>query len=255
MRIIACVKIVPEEQDIQINADRSLNLDRAASKISLYDLNAIETAAELAAAGEHQVVALTVGGERVNNSKAQKDVLSRGADELVLVSDPSLEGALPETTSAVLAATLRTLEYNLVLCGEGSSDLYAQITGALAAERLNIPVVNFATKVTLSGNDVLVQRTLDTEVEEVRVPLPAVVCVSSEINTPRIPSMKAILQAGKKPIKKLTLADVQAAPAQPGSALETVQAPKMQDRLRNIIEGDSDADVAAFAENLRKVLN
>lgn len=255
MRIIACVKIVPEEQDIQINADRSLNLERAASKISLYDLNAIEAATELAAAGGHEVVALSVGGERVNNSKAQKDVLSRGADELVLVSDPSLENALPETTSAVLAATLRKLEHGLVLCGEGSSDLYAQITGALTAERLNIPVVNYASKLTLDGDTVIVERLLDTEREEVRVPLPAVICVSSEINTPRIPSMKAILQAGKKPIKKMSLADVEAASTKPGSALENVLAPKMQDRLRNIIEGDSDADVAAFADNLRKALN
>lgn len=253
MNIISCVKVVPEEQDIAINGDNTLNIEKAASKISLYDLNAIEAAASLVADGD-KVVALSVGGARLDNSKVQKDILSRGADELAIVSDASLEGALPDVTSAVLAAAARTVGFDLILCGEGSSDLYAQICGVLTAERLNIPSVNCVSKITRGNGSVTVERALDSEIEEIEVPLPAVICLTSDVNTPRIPNMKAILQAGKKPVNKLDLASL-GVTAQGASAVVSILAPKQKDRLKNIIEGDDEDSIAAFAENLRKALN
>jgi len=254
MKIIVCIKIVPEEQDIIVNSDHTLRLEKAASKISLYDLNALEQAAALAGEGG-KVTALSVGGERVMNSKMHKDILSRGADELVLVSDPSLEGALPETTAKVLAGAARKLEYDLILCGEGSSDLYAQITGVLAAEHLGVPVINYASKIAVSAGALTVERALDNESEEVIVPMPSVVCVSSDINTPRIPNMKAILQAGKKPVTPLNLADLGVDAVAPKTAMRSILAPRQKERLKNILEGDSEDIVAVFADNLRKALN
>lgn len=254
MNIIVCMKIVPEEQDIVVKGDHTLSIEKAASKISLYDLNALEAATALAGEGD-KITALTVGGERVKNTKMNKDILSRGADELVLVSDPSLEGVQPEITAKVLAAAARQKGFDLILCGEGSSDLYAQITGVLAAESLDVPVVNFATKLAVDGGALTVERALDSESEEVSVPLPAVVCVSSEINTPRIPNMKAILQAGKKPVAALTLADLGVDASGAKVETQSVHAPQQKERLKNILEGDSEDTVAAFAENLRKALN
>lgn len=253
MNIISCVKVVPEEQDIVINGDNTLNIEKAASKISLYDLNAIEAAANIVADGD-KVVALSVGGARLENSKVQKDILSRGADELTIVSDASLEGALPDVTSAVLAAAARTVGFDLILCGEGSSDLYAQICGVLTAERLNIPSVNCVSKITRGNGSVTVERALDSEIEEIEVPLPAVICLTSDVNTPRIPNMKAILQAGKKPVNKLDLASL-GVTVQGASAMVSILAPQQKDRLKNIIEGDDEDSIAAFAENLRKALN
>lgn len=255
MNIIVCVKIVPEEQDIVVKGDKTLSTDKAASKIGLYDLNALEAAAELAGDGG-KVTALTVGGERATASKTHKDILSRGADELVVVSDPSLEGALPEVTSKVLAAALKNAgDYDLILCGEGSSDLYAQITGVLAAESLGVPVVNCVSKINADGGTVTVERTLDGGSEELSVPLPAVLCVSSDINTPRIPNMKAILQAGKKPKNAMALSDLGVSANSAASVMQSILAPEQKERLQNIIEGDSDDNLAAFAENLRKALN
>lgn len=254
MNIIACVKIVPEEQDITVNSDQSLNIEKAASKISLYDLNALEAATKLAGEGD-KVIALSVGGARLANSKMHKDILSRGADELYLVSDPALENALPSVSSKVIAAAAAKIGYDLILCGEGSSDLYAQITGILAASTLGVPVVNCASKVSASGSSVTVERSLDAEMEEVSMACPAVVCVSSDINTPAIPNMKAILSAGKKPVINLALADLGVNAGSSDTTMQSIQAPKQKDRLHNIIEGDSDDNLAAFAENLRKALN
>jgi electron transfer flavoprotein beta subunit len=254
MNIIVCMKIVPEEQDIVVNGDHTLSIGKAASKISLYDLNALEEATALAGEGG-RITALSVGGERVKNSKTHKDILSRGADALVVVSDPALEGALPETTSTVLAGVAGKLGYDLILCGEGSSDLYAQITGVLTAERLGLPVINCAGKIAAADGALTVERSLDSEREEVCVPLPAVVCVSSDINIPRIPNMKAILHAGKKPVTAVSLADLGVDPAARKAVMQSVLAPQQKERLKNIIEGDSDDKVAVFADNLRKALN
>ncbi|MEG2267061.1 MAG: hypothetical protein RSC68_22380, partial [Acinetobacter sp.] len=61
MKIITCFKLVPEEQDIVVTPQHSINFDRADAKISQFDLNAIEAAAQLSAEGD-EIVALTVGG-------------------------------------------------------------------------------------------------------------------------------------------------------------------------------------------------
>lgn len=254
MKIIVCVKIVPEEQDITVNSDQTLNVEKAASKISLYDLNALEAATRMAGEGD-TVIALTVGGARLANSKVQKDILSRGADELYMVSDPALENALPSVSSKVLAAAAGKIGYDLILCGEGSSDLYAQITGVLAAGVLGVPVVNYAGKISVSGGAVTVERSLDAEMEEISMALPAVICVSSDINTPSIPNMKAILGAGKKPVNKLVLADLGVDAGKSDTSVQSIQAPRQKERLHNIMEGDSDDNLAAFAENLRKALH
>lgn len=88
MKIITCYKCVPDEQDIAVNnADGSLDFSKADAKISQYDLNAIEAACQLKQqAAEGQVTALSVGGKALTNAKGRKDVLSRGPDELIVVS-------------------------------------------------------------------------------------------------------------------------------------------------------------------------
>ena len=48
MKIITCFKLVPEEQDIVVTPEYTLNFDNADAKISQFDLNAIEAASQLA---------------------------------------------------------------------------------------------------------------------------------------------------------------------------------------------------------------
>lgn len=105
MNIITCYKSVPDEQDITINsADGSLDFSRANTKISQYDLNAIEAANQLKTQLDGiQITAMSVGGKALTNAKARKDVLSRGADDLVVVVDDQFEASLPYQTAVALA--------------------------------------------------------------------------------------------------------------------------------------------------------
>ncbi len=199
MKIITCYKCVPDEQDIAINnADGTLDFSKADSKISQYDLNAIEAACQLKQQlGDVQVVAMSVGGKALTNAKGAK-MSSRGPDELIVVIDDQFEQALPQQTASALAAAAQKSGFDLLICGDGSSDLYAQQVGLLVGEALNIPAINGVSKIlSLTDSTLTVERELEDEVETLSIPLPAVIAVSTDINTPQIPSMKAILGAAK----------------------------------------------------------
>ncbi|SUG98148.1 Protein fixA [Salmonella enterica subsp. enterica] len=126
----------------------------------------------------------------------------RGPDELIVVIDDQFEQALPQHTATALAAAAQKSGFDLLICGDGSSDLYAQQVGLLVGEALNIPAINGVSKIlSLTDSTLTVERELEDEVETLSIPLPAVIAVSTDINTPQIPSMKAILGAAKKPVQ------------------------------------------------------
>ncbi|HEF0021492.1 TPA: electron transfer flavoprotein FixA [Citrobacter amalonaticus] len=257
MKIITCYKCVPDEQDIVVNhADGSLDFSKADGKISQYDLNAIEAACQLKQqVSDAQVIALSVGGKALTNAKGRKDVLSRGPDELVVVIDDRFEQALPQQTAAALAAAAQKSGFDLILCGDGSSDLYAQQVSLLVGETLNIPAINGVSKIlSLTESTLTVERELEDEIETLSIPLPAVVAVSTDINSPQIPSMKAILGAAKKPVQVWSAADIGFSAGDAWST-QTVAAPKQRERQRIVIEGDGEEQIAAFADSLRKIIN
>ncbi|MBJ9514572.1 electron transfer flavoprotein FixA [Citrobacter portucalensis] len=256
MKIITCYKCVPDEQDIAINnADGTLDFSKADGKISQYDLNAIEAACQLKQqVGEAQVVAMSVGGKALTNAKGRKDALSRGPDELIVVIDDQFEQTLPQQTATALAAAAQKSGFDLLICGDGSSDLYAQQVGLLVGEMLNVPAINGVSKIlSLTDSTLTVERELEDEVETLSIPLPAVIAVSTDINTPQIPSMKAILGAAKKPVQVWSSADIGLNGAQAYSE-QQVAAPKQRERQRVVIEGDGEEQIAAFVENLRKII-
>ncbi len=256
MNIITCYKSVPDEQDITVNsADSSLDFSRANTKISQYDLNAIEAANQLKTQLDGiQITAMSVGGKALTNAKARKDVLSRGADELVVVVDDQFEASLPYQTAVALAAAATKKGYDLILCGDGSADLSSQQVSLLVGEILNIPAINGINKiVSLSNDSITVERELENEIETLTLPLPAVIAVSTDINIPQIPSMKAILGAAKKPVQQWSVADL-GLDAITARSEQKVAAPKQKVRQRIIIEGDGDDQIAELAEHLRKIL-
>lgn len=255
MNVIACYKIVPDEQDIIVQPDRTLVFDKAEWKIGQYDLHAVEAGGQIVEAVGGKLSALSVGSKQLENSKLKKGILSRGPEELFQVIDESLTEADAYQTASVLAAAVKRIgSYDLVLCGEGSSDLYAQQVGVQLGELLNVPTINGVSKITVDGAKLIVERTLEEEVEVVAVFLPAVVSVTTDINQPRIASMKEILAAGKKPVMQWKLADVGQEGNTKSTQIISTLAPLQVDRKRIILEGDSEEVVNQFFENLRKEL-
>jgi len=196
-----------DEADIKVDTgSRRLILDRVGYKISLYDRNAIEEAARLQEQHGAGVVAMTVAPPTAK--QCLKDALSRGPDKACFVNDPSLVDLEPAQTTAILAAAIEALgDFDLIICGEGSSDLYTQQVGPALAEKLEIPCATYVNKLTYMEGEkrIIAERKLDDCMEVVSMPLPALVTVLPDINTPRIPTLKQVLAASRKPIDNITL--------------------------------------------------
>ena len=252
MKILVGCKVVPEEQDIAVNGE-TLELSKANPKISQFDLNALQAAVDIKEQNaDANIKVLSIGGKGLENTKVRKDILSRGADELVVISSDKFENLLPCDTAEMFKQTASNLGFDLIICGDGSGDLFAGQTGLRVGALLDIPAINCVNKiVSVDATKIVVQRELENEIEELEIALPALICVSTDINTPAIPGMKAILAAAKKPVNAMDsnfdLSGV--------VELKEVKAPKKKDRLKVIVEGDGDDKIAEFASNFKKALN
>ena len=252
MKILVGCKVVPEEQDIAVNGE-TLELSKANPKISQFDLNALQAAVDIKEQNaDANIKVLSIGGKSLENTKVRKDILSRGADELVVISSDKFENSLPSDTAEMFKQTASNLGFDLIVCGDGSGDLFAGQTGLRVGALLDIPAINCVNKiVSVDSTKIVVQRELENEIEELEIALPALICVSTDINTPAIPGMKAILAAAKKPVNAMdSNFDLNGV-----VELKEVKAPKKKDRLKVIVEGDSDEKIAEFAANFKKALN
>lgn len=201
--IIACFKWVVDEAYIRRDPSGSLDFSSVDFKISEYDRNAIEEAVRLRDARGGEVVVMTVGPPGA--AKGVKDALSRGGDRACFISGEAVSDLDPASTAAILAGAIRerVADYGLILCGEGSGDLYAQQVGPALAEHLGIPCVCYAQKIDLEGETLVAQRRVEEGIEVVTAPLPALVTVCPDINLPRIPGVRDTLAASKKPVDTL----------------------------------------------------
>jgi electron transfer flavoprotein beta subunit len=208
MKIVVLVKQVPDS-----GAERNLRsddntVDRASPNnvINEMDEYAIEEALRLQEAHGGEVVILTVGPDRAKESI--RKALSMGPDSAVHVVDDALHGSCAVATSKVLAAAIAGQNADLVLCGAESTDGGVQVMPHMVAERLGIAALTGARKLTVEGASLTIERQTDDGFEVVTASTPALVSVWDTINDPRYPSFKGIMAAKKKPVRKLSLADL-----------------------------------------------
>jgi len=216
MNIVVCVKHVPDA-----SADRGFNpadstVDRSAvdGLLSELDEYAVEEALKITEAGTGEVTVLTVGPQQA--ADAVRKSLQMGADKGVHVMDDAIHGSDAIATSLVLAAALRKLEFDLVICGMASTDGVMGAVPAMVAERLGLAQLTYAAELNVTGDRVSVRRDSDTAVETVVASTPAVVSVTDQINEPRYPSFKGIMAAKKKPVETWSLSDLGLDAAQVG---------------------------------------
>ena len=242
MNIAVAVKVVPDDQDIAVAADRTLDYSKAHQVVSEYDLNAIEAAALLAEDAGATLYAVSASNAKADDLKVKKSILSRGPAELCMIADDAFAFADARVTARALATLVRGIgEVDLVVCGDGSADMYAgQVDVQLAAE-LGMPVVNAVTSIKLEDGVAVVERTLPDVVEEIEVPLPAVVAVTPECAYPRIAGMREILTA--------TVTSAADAGVDVSAAVEiaSVTAPEQAARKRQVFDMKNDGDFDAFA--------
>jgi len=223
MNIVVLVKQVPDSgSERKLDpADNTVARATADNVINEMDEYAIEEALTVKEAHGGEVTILTVGPDTATD--AIRKALSMGADKAVHVSDPAIHGACAPQTSAIIAAALGTLEYDLVLCGAESTDGQVSVMPALLSERLGIPQLSGARKLTIEGSMAKIERQTDGGYWAVEAPLPAIVSTWDTINEPRYPSFKGIMAAKKKPVSKLGISDLGLDASEVGLAGSLVQ--------------------------------
>ena len=223
MNIVVLVKQVPDSgaERTLSPADNTVERGSASNVINEMDEYAIEEALTVREAHGGEVTILTVGPDGAKD--AIRKALSMGADKAVHVSDEAIHGSDAMQTSAVLAAALGQLEYDLILCGAEATDAQMSVMPALLSERLGIPQLSGARKLTVEGGTARIERQTDGGYWAVEAPLPAIVSTWDTINEPRYPSFKGIMAAKKKPVQTLTLADLGIDPSTVGLATATSQ--------------------------------
>ena len=251
MNIIVPIKVLADDQDIVVAADRSLDDSKAHRIVSTYDLNAIEAAVQLASAhADSKVVCVSVADAKADDSKLKKGILARGVDELVMIADACAD-LDAHATAAMLARLVDGLDAaDLIVCGDGSADNYAQQVDVQLADALGLPVVTAVSAVSVEGAVATCDRMLETQLQTVQVDLPAVISVVPDIALPRIPGMKDILAAGKKPSSVNAASDVEAAVV---DVVET-KAPQQAERKMEMLDASVDGDLEKFAAALKAAL-
>ena len=255
MKIVVCLKQISDLVYIRIK-DRKPILDGAPLIFGEMDRNALEEAVRIKEKIEGtKVIALAMGAIKLK--EGIKSVLAIGADEAVLLTDPSFSNSDTAVTAKALAKAIEKIGgYDLILCGEGSTDNYSGQVGPRLAEILNLPQVTYVRKLEISGNKIKAVRNMEESFEVVEAEMPALVTVANEINQPRLALLKDILKAGKKPVKELKAADLGLSGDEigvKGSVRESVSnlAPE-QARKHVVFEGDIKDVVESLVNALTK---
>lgn len=206
MHVGVCIKQIldPEisPRAFKIDPERKEAAAAGASMvIGPFDLNALEVAVRLKERYGAQVTALTLGSGKAKD--ALRRALAMGADAAVLVDDGQMAPKEPSVATRALAAAVRKLGgLDLVLCGRQSGEWDFGQVGALLAEELGMPFVPFVPRLEASGDGWRLEREVEGGLLVVDVSGPCVASITNATdNQPRLPKVKDIMMANRKPIQ------------------------------------------------------
>lgn len=201
MKILVCMKQVPDsETRVKIAADgKSIDLAAVNMVINPFDEFAIEEGIRIKEKSGGEVTILTLGAE-----KAESDIrkaLAMGADKGILLKT---EAGFNGDVAHALSEEIKAGSYELILLGKQAIDDDSAQMAQMLAEKLDMPCVTNVIKFELQsdGKTCLVEREVEGGREQVECALPAVIGTQKGINEPRLPNMKGIMAAKKKPLEK-----------------------------------------------------
>jgi electron transfer flavoprotein beta subunit len=212
MKILVAVKrVVDYNVKVRCKSDGS-DVDIANVKMSMnpFDEIAVEEAVRLKEAGKAtEIVVASLGVKQCEETL--RTALAMGADRAIHVETDAI--LQPLAVAKLLKAIVDKEQPQLVILGKQAIDDDANQTGQMLAALMNAPQGTFASKVEIAGDKVAVTREIDGGLETVSLSLPAIVTTDLRLNEPRYVKLPNIMAAKKKPLDKLTPADLGIDPA------------------------------------------
>ncbi|MBM4248654.1 MAG: electron transfer flavoprotein subunit beta/FixA family protein [Euryarchaeota archaeon] len=241
---VVVAKVTVDVQAVKMDADTSEPILKGVPlKVSDFDKNAMEEALRTKAKLGGKVRVVTAGPPEARDKL--RELIAMGAEEAYLVTDARFSELDYAAVGKLLAAAIRKLgKIDLVLAGEASIDQYSGQMGPRLAGALGVPSVSYVRKLTPDKEGLVAEREMGDLVEEYRLPYPALVTLTKEINEPRLPNMMQIIGASKKPITEWRADTLGVAPAELEPAVRLAGLRGIVMKRRNVLFADEPPEAA-----------
>lgn len=243
MNLIVCMKVTPKIEQIKFDeVKKTIVREGVENEINDADKNALEMALKVKDALGGKVVVLSMGPPSFE--PFLKLGVAMGADDAILLSDRAFGGADTYATSRVIAAGVERLKpYDIVLCGEASSDGSTEQVPPSLAGWMGVPHLSYVSELGMAGDRIRARREITDGHEIVEVKPPVLVSVQLGCNSPRFPDFRRKRWADKEfKLKIMNIQDLGFAPADvgiEGSLTEVTGLSRMRspERKREFIQG------------------
>jgi electron transfer flavoprotein beta subunit len=243
LKIVVCIKQVPDSEAKVAVQNGQVSWGESPLVINPFDEYAVEAGLQQKEALGAEVTALCIGGETARD--ALKHALAMGADNAILVSDPTLGELDSQGAARILAAAIKKINsVDMVIFGRQTLDSGTGLTTAQTARSLGWPMLALAGSIKIEGGKVTVERVIEEGKQTVSANQPVVLSVVQSIGEPRYPSFMGIRKASKAEIPVWTLADLGiSAPAAVVCRTELMNPPS-RDIPCEIVSGSSPEEIA-----------
>lgn len=209
MKILVCLKQVPDTDDIKWTENNTLQRDGVESITNPCDVYAIEHALSFKRITNAEITVLTMGPLQAEDML--KKALALGCDRAVLLTDKKFAGADTYATGRTLAGAIKSKlnDFDLILCGQFAIDGDTAQTGPSLAGLLQIPQVTYAKELDrFDGKSIYVTREIEEGLETVKIELPALICVVKNSHEPSRATINGIKKAQNSKITIYSLDDI-----------------------------------------------
>lgn len=215
MKILVCLKQVPDTTEVRLNEDLTLERDFIAQVMNPADESALELGLRLRDENGGSLTALSMGPERAQGML--REALSRGADHAALMTAPAFAGADTLVTAKCLRAAVRFLGgFDLILCGRRAVDGETGQVGPMLASLLDIPCAANVTGVTVTEGRFSAAQLTEAGTLTWQADLPAVITLCEWSYRLRLPTIRGLKAAAAAQIARLTPEGLGLSPAQCG---------------------------------------
>ncbi|MCI4371141.1 MAG: electron transfer flavoprotein subunit beta/FixA family protein [Thermoplasmata archaeon] len=255
-RIIVCIKQVPQAQELQVDpVTQTLKRVGVPSEINPPDANALELALQLKDRHGSEVVVLSMGPTSFDESLER--AVAMGADRSVLLTDRILGGSDTVPTAYALSETIEKIGgYDLILCGEETTDASTGHVGPGIAGHLDLPQTTYVSEIRIEGENVHARRTAEDGTEWWETEMPCLCTVNFGCNKPRQPTLTGKIRVKRgSVIVHWSCADVGIDPKKVGllnspTIVAKVDTVRLPPRAGKLFQGDTKQAVRALLEAL-----
>jgi len=254
MKIAVLVKQVPDHEAIvHVKSEQELDIEER-YVCSFFDEIAVEAALNIKKNNEDaELIALSAGGKK--SVDALRRAVAMGIDQVEHLGDESLVSADSYYVAHVLAARLKRLQPDLILCGKQAGDDDFAAVGPMVAEVLDIPHVSAVVSIGINEDKdkITVGREAEGEVWFLESGFPLLISAEKGLAEPHVPVVTRVMKAMRTQIQNIPIEELDLQDKNPGGRLRRIRytAPPKRQQV-TMMKEPFPQNVAELVDHLKK---